>query len=177
MGSCSSATLRWGIIGTGTRGAYTHIPVIKNAPESQIVALCDVSEQRLASAAAKIDPDCALAYWGMAMANANNPKRARSFLKETRKHIRGISRRETLYIEALEALLAETGTPKSGPKGSPRITVASAARAAARASSAVTVMKAFSTGCARSMRARTISTSSTGESARVATAGRAQRPR
>ena len=31
--------LKWGIIGTGTRGAYTHIPVIKDAPESEIVAL------------------------------------------------------------------------------------------------------------------------------------------
>ncbi len=63
--------------------------------------------------AAKIDRDCALAYWGMAMANANNPKRARGFLKESRKRTQGISRRETLYIEALEAFLAETGTPKS----------------------------------------------------------------
>jgi predicted dehydrogenase len=49
-----SPTLRWGIIGTGTRGAYTHIPVLKNAPESEIVALCDVSEQRLANAASKV---------------------------------------------------------------------------------------------------------------------------
>ena len=47
-------TLRWGIIGTGTRGSFTHIPVLKDAPESEIVALCDVSEQRLASAAAKV---------------------------------------------------------------------------------------------------------------------------
>jgi predicted dehydrogenase len=49
-----ASTLRWGIIGTGTRGAFTHIPVLKNAPESQVVALCDVSEQRLAAAAAKV---------------------------------------------------------------------------------------------------------------------------
>ena len=26
-----AATLRWGIIGTGTRGAFTHIPVMKEA--------------------------------------------------------------------------------------------------------------------------------------------------
>ena len=32
-----------------------------------------------------IDPDCAMAYWGMAMANVNNAKRARGFLKEARK--------------------------------------------------------------------------------------------
>jgi predicted dehydrogenase len=47
-------TLKWGIIGTGTRGAYTHIPVIKDAPDSEIVALCDVSQERLSSAAAKV---------------------------------------------------------------------------------------------------------------------------
>ncbi|MDB5358327.1 MAG: oxidoreductase domain protein [Phycisphaerales bacterium] len=52
--SQSPATLRWGIIGTGTRGASTHIPVLKEAPESQIVALCDVSEKRLAAAASKV---------------------------------------------------------------------------------------------------------------------------
>src|SRR6476659_6232290 len=46
--------LKWGIIGTGTRGAFTHIPVLKEAPESEIVALCDVSEERLSSAAAKV---------------------------------------------------------------------------------------------------------------------------
>ena len=43
----SGATLRWGIIGTGTRGAFTHIPVLKEVPESQLVGLCDVSEERL----------------------------------------------------------------------------------------------------------------------------------
>jgi predicted dehydrogenase len=47
-------TLRWGIIGTGTRGAFTHIPVLKEAPESQIAALCDVAEDRLHSAAARV---------------------------------------------------------------------------------------------------------------------------
>src|SRR5688500_10514721 len=48
-----AATLRWGIIGTGTRGALTHIPVMKHAPESKLVALCDVSEDRLKSAASR----------------------------------------------------------------------------------------------------------------------------
>jgi predicted dehydrogenase len=48
------AALRWGIIGTGTRGAFTHIPTMKEAPESELLALCDVSEERLTSAAAKV---------------------------------------------------------------------------------------------------------------------------
>jgi peroxiredoxin/tetratricopeptide (TPR) repeat protein len=53
--------------------------------------------------AAKIDPDCAMAYWGMAMANVNNARRASEFLKEARKRAASLSRRETLYLEALEA--------------------------------------------------------------------------
>src|SRR5207248_1390796 len=32
-GSGKDAALRWGIIGTGTRGTFTHIPVLKEAPE------------------------------------------------------------------------------------------------------------------------------------------------
>ena len=49
-----AATLKWGIIGTGTRGAYTHIPVLKEAPESQIVALCDVDAARLEHATSMV---------------------------------------------------------------------------------------------------------------------------
>src|SRR5262249_21179815 len=54
--------------------------------------------------AATIDPDCAMAYWGMAMSNVNNAKRARQFLKEARKRDARLSRREGLYLDALEAL-------------------------------------------------------------------------
>ena len=53
--------------------------------------------------AAKIDPGCAMAYWGMAMSNVNNTNRARGFLKEARKRAGGISPRELLYIAALES--------------------------------------------------------------------------
>lgn len=52
--SNSEPALRWGIIGTGTRGGWTHLPVLKSAPESRLVALCDVSEQRLHAAAARV---------------------------------------------------------------------------------------------------------------------------
>jgi predicted dehydrogenase len=50
----ADATLRWGIIGTGTRGMWTHLPVLKSAPESKLIALCDVAEQRLSAAAGKV---------------------------------------------------------------------------------------------------------------------------
>src|SRR5207245_1768928 len=54
--------------------------------------------------ASKIDSSYAMAYWGMAMANVNNAKRAKGFLKEARQRAAKLGRRETLYLEALEAL-------------------------------------------------------------------------
>ena len=61
---------------------------------------------------AKIDPNCAMAYWGMAMANVNNAKRAKGFIKEARKRAASISRHETLYVEALEAFYKEGGSDR-----------------------------------------------------------------
>lgn len=52
--AAKETTLRWGIIGTGARGSTVHVPCIKEAPESQLVALCDVSEERLSSTASKV---------------------------------------------------------------------------------------------------------------------------
>lgn len=63
--------------------------------------------------AATIDPDCAIAYWGMAMSNVNNEKRARGFLKEARRRDGKISPREKLYLDALEALYKDGVDEKS----------------------------------------------------------------
>jgi peroxiredoxin len=51
--------------------------------------------------AAALDPGCAMAYWGMAMANTNNPKRALGFVREAVKRKSSATRREMMYIEAL----------------------------------------------------------------------------
>ena len=53
--------------------------------------------------AAAIDPDCAIAYWGMAMANVNNEKRAKGFIAEAAKRKKQASAHEALYIDALDA--------------------------------------------------------------------------
>jgi peroxiredoxin/tetratricopeptide (TPR) repeat protein len=53
--------------------------------------------------AAQLDPQCAIAYWGMAQANINNEKRARGFIAEAVKRKAGITERENLYIDALDA--------------------------------------------------------------------------
>ncbi len=67
--------------------------------------------------AAMLDPDCAMAYWGMAMANVNNAKRARGFVKEARKRAAKVDRREQLYIEALEAFYAPGAAEKTRRQG------------------------------------------------------------
>jgi peroxiredoxin len=55
--------------------------------------------------AASIDPDCAAAYWGMAMANVNNADRARQFIAEAVKRRDKADPRVQKYIDALDALL------------------------------------------------------------------------
>lgn len=59
--------------------------------------------------AAKEDPELAIAYWGMAMANINNIKRARGFMDEAmeRRH-KKTSKRERLYVEALDRFVPKS---------------------------------------------------------------------
>lgn len=55
--------------------------------------------------AAMLDPDCAIAYWGMALANANNSKRAKSFIAEAVARKENASEREQMYIDSLDGYL------------------------------------------------------------------------
>lgn len=52
---------------------------------------------------AALDPECAMAYWGMAMANANNDKRAKKFIKKAVDKKAGATPREAAWIDALAA--------------------------------------------------------------------------
>ena len=54
---------------------------------------------------AMLDPECAMAYWGMAMANFENEKRAIGFIKEAVKRKKSISKREQLWIAGLDEYL------------------------------------------------------------------------
>ena len=47
------------------------------------------------------DTNCAMAYWGMAMANANNATRAAGFIQEADRRKGTVTRREKLWIESL----------------------------------------------------------------------------
>ena len=53
------------------------------------------------------DPDCAMAYWGMSMANQSNQTRAKGFIAEAKERIEHASEREKLWIEARSKYLGE----------------------------------------------------------------------
>lgn len=59
---------------------------------------------------AAIDPECVMAYWGMAMANYNNPKRAKDFIAKAVERKSSATPRERAWIEALAANLAGDDT-------------------------------------------------------------------
>jgi len=63
--------------------------------------------------AAKFDPNCAMCYWGMSLANVNNRKRAEGFINEAVKHKANASPREQMYIEAARRRFQE---PSDGKK-------------------------------------------------------------
>ncbi len=55
---------------------------------------------------ASLDPDCAMAYWGMAMANTNNERRAKKLIERAVQKKAGCSPREAAWIDALSASYA-----------------------------------------------------------------------
>ncbi len=55
--------------------------------------------------AAMLDPECAIAYWGMSLANANNSSRAKQFIAEAVERLEQASPRERLFIEAQQRYL------------------------------------------------------------------------
>ncbi|GAB5403687.1 MAG: hypothetical protein Aurels2KO_19180 [Aureliella sp.] len=57
--------------------------------------------------AAVFDPECAIAYWGMAAANIENRKRARGFIAEAVSRKDSATKREQLYIEAMNKVLQD----------------------------------------------------------------------
>lgn len=57
--------------------------------------------------AAAIDPDCAMAYWGAAMAAYTQRKRSQGFIKEAMDRIDGVTDREKMYIESLDKYFSD----------------------------------------------------------------------
>lgn len=62
--------------------------------------------------AAALDPDCAMAYWGAALATKGNEKRAKGFIAEAVKRKDKVSERERMYIDALDKYLKADANKK-----------------------------------------------------------------
>ena len=59
-----------------------------------------------------LDPECAMAYWGCAMANVNNEKRAAEFIKKAVEKKEKATKREQLWIETLANFYRDTKKEK-----------------------------------------------------------------
>lgn len=97
-----------------------HFPVSSQKPEvqsfidqgfGQLHGFWYFESERTFRQAAKLDPDCAIAYLGMALSNLENMKRARGFIAEAVKRKDKASAREKLYIEAFDEFLKEEPKP------------------------------------------------------------------
>ncbi len=64
--------------------------------------------------AAVLDPDCAMPYWGMAMANVNSLERARKFIVEAVKRRESVTTREKGFIDGFDKFIQDTD--KDGKK-------------------------------------------------------------
>jgi peroxiredoxin len=89
-----------------------NFPVTTKVPEAQAFINQGVGQihgfwyyeaERSFRQAALLDKDCGIAYWGMALANIENAERGKKFMAECVKHKAGLSERETMYIDALDA--------------------------------------------------------------------------
>lgn len=65
---------------------------------------------------AALDPDCAMAYWGMARANDENKDRAKSFIVEAVEKKDKATEREQMYISALNKYLTDDKEEKNRRK-------------------------------------------------------------
>jgi len=96
-------------------------PVTTSAQEAQLFFTQGVAQlhgfwhfeaERSFRQAAMLDPDCAMAYWGMAVANRGNTERAKGFIAEAKKHRDKAGKREQLWIDSEVNYWADTKKAK-----------------------------------------------------------------
>jgi peroxiredoxin/tetratricopeptide (TPR) repeat protein len=89
-----------------------NLPVTTKTPEAQAFVNQGVGQlhgfwyfeaERSFRQAAALDPDCAMAYWGMALANVNNAERAKGFMKKAVERKAKVSPREQRWLDAYAA--------------------------------------------------------------------------
>lgn len=74
-----------------------------NQGVGQLHGFWDFEAERSFRQAAALDPDCAMAYWGMAMANFKNNTRGKGFIDEAVERKDKVSERDQLWIDGLAA--------------------------------------------------------------------------
>jgi len=74
----------------------------------QLHGFWDFEAERSFRQAAALDPDCAMAYWGMAMANYGNAKRGKGFAEEAKKRRDKVGEKEKMWIDGLVAYFDES---------------------------------------------------------------------
>ena len=88
-----------------------HFPVTTDSPEAQKFIHQGVAQlhgfwfyeaERSFRQAALLDPDCAMAYWGMAMANQMNPERMKGFATKAQALRDKANPRERFYLDSLQ---------------------------------------------------------------------------
>ncbi len=94
-------------------GDAVNFPISSKKPEAQKFFTQGVGQlhgfwyyeaERSFRQVAALDPECAMAYWGMSMANVNNEKRASAFIKKATPLKAKATPREQKWIAALENL-------------------------------------------------------------------------
>lgn len=78
----------------------------------QIHGFWDLEAERSFRQAAALDENCAMAYWGCALATVRDPERARGFIDYAKELKDGATDREKMYINALAKFLADKGEKK-----------------------------------------------------------------
>ena len=98
--------------------AVPEVQAFVNQGVAQLHSFYYFEAERSFRQAALLDPAGPMAYWGMAMANTANPKRARGFLKEAlaKAAARPPSRREQLYLDTLSVLYKEGTSDREAKK-------------------------------------------------------------
>ncbi|WP_395740367.1 peroxiredoxin family protein [Prosthecobacter sp.] len=90
-----------------------HFPISSKKPDAQKFFTQGVGQlhgfwyyeaERSFRQVAAIDPECAMAYWGMSMANVNNERRAKAFIKKAAPLKSKATPREQKWISTLENL-------------------------------------------------------------------------
>ncbi|QEG22300.1 peroxiredoxin family protein [Mariniblastus fucicola] len=88
-----------------------------NQGVGQLHGFWDLEAERSFRQVAMIDPDCAMAYWGAALATFEKPERAAGFAQEALDRIDNVSEREKQYIKALHRYFhGEKKKPKKQSK-------------------------------------------------------------